>query len=45
MANRQKEAWELVKAAKRQGWRVKETKKGYFLSIPAEGTGFGAHDP
>ena len=31
MANAQKEVRELVKAAKKQGWRVKETKKGYLL--------------
>jgi hypothetical protein len=35
MANRQKEVWELVKAAKKQGWRVKETKKGYLLLDPS----------
>jgi hypothetical protein len=35
MANRQKEVWELVKAAKKQGWRVKETKKGYLLFDPS----------
>lgn len=35
MANVQKEVWELVKAAKKQGWRVKETKSGYFLFDPS----------
>jgi hypothetical protein len=35
MANPQKEVWELIKAAKQQGWRVKETKKGYFLFDPS----------
>jgi len=35
MANPQKEVWELVKAARKQGWRVKETKKGYLLFDPS----------
>ena len=35
MANPQKEVWELIKAAKRQGWRVKKTKKGYLLFDPS----------
>jgi hypothetical protein len=35
MANPQKEVRELVKAAKKQGWRVKETKKGYMLYDPS----------
>jgi hypothetical protein len=35
MANPQKEVRELVKAAKKQGWRVKETKKGYLLYDPS----------
>lgn len=35
MANPQKEVRELVKAAKKQGWRVKQTKKGYLLLDPS----------
>lgn len=35
MANPQKEVRELVKAAKRQGWRVKQTKEGYLLLDPS----------
>jgi hypothetical protein len=35
MANAQKEVRELVKTAKKQGWRVKETKKGYLLFDPS----------
>lgn len=35
MANPQKEVWELTKAARKQGWRVKETKKGYLLFDPS----------
>jgi hypothetical protein len=35
VANPQKEVWELIAAAKKQGWRVKETKKGYFLFDPS----------
>jgi hypothetical protein len=35
MANPQKEVRELVKAAKQQGWRVKQTKKGYLLLDPS----------
>lgn len=35
MASLQKEVKELVRAAKRQRWRVKETKKGYLLFDPS----------
>lgn len=34
MSNAQKEVKELVRAAKRQGWRVKRTTKGYLLFDP-----------
>ena len=35
MANAQKEVKELVRAAKKQGWRVRETTKGYLLFDPS----------
>jgi hypothetical protein len=35
MANPHKEVKELVKTAKKQGWRVTETKKGYLLHDPS----------
>jgi hypothetical protein len=35
VANLQKEVRELVKVAKKQGWRVKQTKKGYLLHDPS----------
>lgn len=35
MSSLQKEVRDLVKAAKKQGWRAKETKKGYLLLDPS----------
>ncbi len=35
MANPQKEVKALVAAARKQGWRVKETKKGYMVRDPS----------
>lgn len=34
MADLKKEVNEIVKEARKQGWRVKETKKGYLLLDP-----------
>jgi hypothetical protein len=35
VSNPQKEVKKLVAAARKQGWRVKETKKGYLLHDPS----------
>jgi hypothetical protein len=45
MANAPKEVRELVKAAKKQGWRVKETKKGYLLHDPSGVHSESSHRP
>lgn len=34
VASRQKEVKELIRAARKQGWRVRKTTKGYLLQDP-----------